>query len=328
MRRRKFITLLGGAAAWPLVAFAQQTQRIRRIGVLMPFAADDPEIVVRVSAFTQALRDLGWTVGSNLQIDYRWSGGDTDRMRSFAAELIAMSPDVIVANGSPAMEALQQASSTVPTVFLAVVDPVGAGYVASLARPGGNVTGFTLFEYSISGKWLELLKQVAPRISQAAILRDAALASGIGQFATLQSAAQSFGVELRPVDVRDASEIKRGITAFANKSNCGLVVTTSTLAVSHRDLIIALAAQYQLPAVYPLRLFVVEEGLISYGPDIIDPYRQLAGYIDRILKGEKPADLPVQAPTKYELVINVKTAKTLDLTIPDKLLATADEVIG
>ncbi len=201
-------------------------------------------------------------------------------------------------------------------------------YVASLARPGGNVTGFTLFEYSISGKWLELLKQVAPRISQAAILRDAALASGIGQFATLQSAAQSFGVELRPVDVRDASEIERGITAFANKSNCGLVVTTSTLAVSHRDLIIALAAQYQLPAVYPLRLFVVEEGLISYGPDIIDPYRQLAGYIDRILKGEKPADLPVQAPTKYELVINLKTAKTLDLTIPDKLLATADEVIG
>jgi len=326
IKRREFITLLGAASAWPLTARAQQQERMRRVAVLMPFAADDPEAMVRVTAFVQALQELGWTVGRNVRIDYRWSGADTNRMRIFAAELVGLSPDVIVANGSDAMRALQ-ATSTVPTVFLAVVDPVGAGYVASLARPGGNSTGFTLFEYSISGKWLELLKQIAPRTMQAAVLRDAALPSGIGQFAAIQSAAQSFGIEVSPIDVRDAGEIERAVKGIPRGSNGGLVVTTSALAVTHRDLIIALAARYQLPTVYPLRLFVSAGGLISYGPDIIDPYRRAAGYVDRILKGAKPAELPVQAPTKYDLAINLKTARALGLEVPPTLLATANGVI-
>lgn len=328
MRRREFIALVGSAAViGPLAARAQQAERMRRIGVLMPFAADDPEALVRLTAFLHALQDLGWTVGRNVRIDYRWSADDTNRMRSFAAELVALSPDVILANGSPAVGALQQSTRTVPTVFLAVVDPVGAGYVANLARPGGNATGFTLFEYGISGKWLELLKQIAPRVTRAAVLRDAAIASGIGQFAAIQSAASSFGVELSPIDVRDASEIERAVTTFAHGTNGGLIVSASALVVTHRDLIIALAARYQLPAVYPFRLFVTGGGLISYGPDIIDQYHRAASYVDRILKGEKPADLPVQAPTKYELAINLKTAKAFGLTIPPTLLARADEVI-
>jgi putative tryptophan/tyrosine transport system substrate-binding protein len=259
-------------------------------------------------------------------IDYRWSAGDPKRMRSFAAELVALSPDVILANGSPAMEALQQASSTVPTVFLAVVDPVGAGYVASLARPGGNATGFIMFEYSIGGKWPELLKEIAPNSKRAVVLREPTLPSAIGQFAAIQSAAPMFGIEVSPVDMR-ATGIERAIASFARSSNGGLIVPTSSLAVTHRDLIIELAARHRLPAIYPLHLFVSGGGLISYGPDIIDPYRRAATYINRILKGEKPANLPVQAPTKYELVINLKTAKALGLTVPDKLLALAEEVI-
>ena len=289
----------------------------------MPFGADDPEALARVTVFAQGLQELGWSIGGNVQVDYRWSAGDSKRLRSFAAELVALSPDVILANGSPAMEALQQATA----VFLGVVDPVGAGYVANLAQPGGNATGFTLFEYSISGKWPELLKEIAPNTKRAAVLREPALPSAIGQFAAIQSAAPSFGIEVSAVDMRDASGIEHAIAALARGSNGGLIVPTSALAVTHRDLIIALAARYRLPAVYPLRLFVSGGGLIAYGPDIIAPYRRAASYVDRILKGDKPADLPVQAPTKYELAINLKTAKTLGLAVPPTLLARADEVI-
>jgi len=327
--RRKFLaTLLGSAAAaWPLTARAQQTERMRRIGALMSLTADDPEVPARIAAFAQGLADLGWTIGRNLQIDYRWGAGDADHSRRYAAELLALVPDVILAVASPAVAALQQTTRTVPIVFVNIVDPVGAGFVDSLAQPGGNLTGFISFEYVISAKWLELLKDISPELKRVAVLRDAAIATGIGQLAVIQAAAPSFGVEVRPVSVRDADEIERAVTAFARSSNGGLIVTASTLAAVHRKLIIALAARHRLPAVYSVRYHATSGGLISYGPDTIDPFRRAAAYVDRILKGEKPADLPVQAPTKYELVINLKTAKPLGLDLPASVLARADEVI-
>ena len=329
MRRREFIILLGGAAvAWPLAARAQQADRMRRVGVLVSRIADDPEEQARLAAFVQGLQELGWTEGRNVRIDYRWAAGDADRSRTYAAELVALAPDVIVAAGSQSVAALEQTTRTVPIVFASVVDPVGAGYVTRLARPGGNATGFTAFEYSLSGKWLELLKEIAPNLTRIAILRDPALAAGIGQFAVIQAMAPpSFGVELSPIDVRDAGEIERDVAAFARGSNGGLIVTASSAASIHRELIIMLAARHRLPAVYPFRNYVTSGGLISYGPDPTDQFRRAAGYVDRILKGEKAADLPVQAPTKYELVINLKTAQALGLTVPPLLLARADAVI-
>jgi ABC-type uncharacterized transport system substrate-binding protein len=327
IRRRKVITLLGGAAAWPLTARAQQHERMRRIGVIFNLTPDDPEGQVRNAAFLQALQELGWTVGRNLQIDHRWTSADPDRIRKSVAELVALAPDVIQATSSPVTAALLQATRTVPIVFAQVADPVGSGLVESLARPGGNATGFTVFEYGISVKWLELLKEIAPQVMRAAILRDPAIASGIGQMAAIQGVAPGFGVELHPLGVRDATEIERAVTAFARSSNGGLIVTASPLTLLHRELIISLAVRHQLPTVYPLRFFVADGGLISYGPNTIDPYRRAAVYVDRILKGEKPADLPVQAPTKYELVVNIKTAKALGLDVPATLLASADEVI-
>src|SRR5215510_15112614 len=312
MRRREFISLLGSVgAAWPLLARAQQPERMRRIGVLMPGASDDSEFQARMTAFVQGLAQLGWIDGRNVRIDTRWGVADADRIRKNAAELLALAPDVILAPGSSALAPLLQATRTVPIVFTTVADPVGAGYVDSLARPGGNATGFIVYEYSIAAKWLELLKEIAPHVTRAAVLRDSAIAAGPGQFGVIQAAAPSLGVELRPIDVRDASEIERAIAAFAQGSNGGLIVTGSPGAIIHRDLLIALAARHRLPAVYSARLIAVAGGLISYGPESIDPLRRAAGYVDRILKGEKPADLPVQAPTKYELVINLKTAKAL-----------------
>jgi putative ABC transport system substrate-binding protein len=326
-RRREFISLLGGAAAWPLAARAQQGERVRRIGVLMNTVADDPEGKARNAAFERGLQELGWTDGRNVRIDYRWGAGDADRIRRYAAELVSLSPDVILTVGSATAGPLLQVTRTVPIVFVQAPDPVGAGFVDSLARPGGNATGFTLFEYGISGKWLELLKEIAPRVTRVAVLRDPAIAAGTGQLGAIQSAAPSFGVELSPLGVRDPGEIERAITAFARSSNGGLIVTVSTLAGVHRDLIVTLAARYKLPAVYYARYIVAGGGLISYGPDFVDQHRRAAGYVDRILKGEKPADLPVQAPTKYELVINLRTAKALGLEVPPSLLARADEVI-
>jgi putative ABC transport system substrate-binding protein len=328
MRRREFITLLGGAAAaWPLAARAQQREKMRRIGVLMNLAADDAEGQARLAAFLQGLQEAGWAVGRNVRIDLRWGAGDADRMRRDAAELVELAPDVILSSGTPTVAALSRATRSVPIVFAQVVDPVGAGLVASLARPGGNATGFTALEYGMSGKWVELLKEIARGVTRVAVLRDAASTSGIGQLGAIQSVTSSFGMELTPVGVSDAGEIERGVTAFARASNGGLVVTPVTLNIVHRDLIIMLAARLRLPAVYGLRPFVTAGGLISYGADSIDPYRRAAGYVNRILKGEKPADLPVQAPTKYELVINLKTAKALGLEVPPTLLARADEVI-
>jgi putative ABC transport system substrate-binding protein len=326
LRRRQFITLLGGAAAWPLAARAQQGERVRRIGVLTYLAADDAEGQARHAAFTQALAQLGWSEGRNLRLDARWANaGDVQR---HAAELAATAPDVLVAaTGTATVAALLQATRIIPIVFAIVVDPVGAGFVASLAKPGGNATGFTAYEYSMSGKWLELLKDIAPRMTWAAVLRDPAVASGIGQFGAVQIVAPSFGVELIPVDVRDAGEIERAVAAFASGSNGGLIVTASALGTAHRELITTVAARHKLPAVYPSRPYVTAGGLISYGPDLPDQFRRAAGYVDRILKGEKPADLPVQAPTKYELVINLKTAKTLGIEMPASVLARADEVI-
>jgi ABC-type uncharacterized transport system substrate-binding protein len=326
--RRKFLATLGGAAAaWPLAARAQQTERMRRIGALLPVPANDAEGRSRLTTFAQALQQLGWTVGQNIHIDYRWGDGTADTMRKNAAELVALAPDVILAVGSEAVAPLLQATRTVPIVFTTVADPVGAGYVDSLARPGGNTTGFTIYEYSISGKWLELVKEIAPRVTRAAILRDPAIAAGPGQFAAIQAVAASLGVELRPVDVRDAGEIERAITVFAQSPNSGLVVTGSAGALFHRGLIVALAARHRLPAIYPARYWATDGGLISYGPDFLDQLRRAAGYVDRILKGEKPGDLPVQAPTKYELIINLKTAKALGLELPPSVLARADEVI-
>jgi putative tryptophan/tyrosine transport system substrate-binding protein len=300
---------------------------MRRIGVLMAIAADDPEAQARLTAFVQGLQRLGWTVGQNVRIDYRWGGSNADDIRKYAAELVALAPDVILAHSSASVAPLLLATRTVPLVFTIVADPVGAGFVESLARPGGNATGFTNFEYSIAGKWLELLKEIAPGVTRAAVLRESALAAGPGQLGAIQALAQSLGIELRPIDVRDAGEIERVIAAFARDSNGGLIVTGSPAAAVHRGLIVALAARHRLPAVYNSRFYATGGGLISYGPDFVDQFRHAAGYVDRILKGEKPADLPVQAPTRYELVINLKTAKALGLEIPSSVLARADEVI-
>jgi putative tryptophan/tyrosine transport system substrate-binding protein len=327
MRRRAFISLLGGAAAaWPLAARAQQGERMRRIGVLVPQDQDSPVAQARIAALLQELQRLGWT-GRNVRIDIRWAGAEVENIRKHAAELAALAPDVILANGSVVVTPLLQATRTVPIVFVVVPDPVGAGFVDSLARPGGNATGFVQFEYGLSGKWLELLKEVAPRLTRAAVLRDAAIPAGTGQFGAIQSVAPSVGLEVSPVNIRDASEIERAVGAFARSANGGLIVTGSALAQLHRNLIITLAARYKLPAIYFERFFVTAGGLISYGPDLVDQYRRAADYVDRILKGEKPAELPVQAPTKYETVINLKTAKALGLEIPQTVLARADEVI-
>ena len=326
--RREFITLLGGAAAtWSLAARAQQSKRIRRVGVLMPYAANDPQVQGRNAAFLQGLQQLGWAVGNNVEIDYRWSGGNEEDTRKYVAELIALAPDVIFTSGSAGAGPLQRATRTVPIVFAQVPDPVGAGLAISLARPGGNITGFTPFEYGIGAKWLELLKQITPNVTRVAVVRDAAITSGIGSWGAIQSVAPSFGVELRPVDVRDASAIELGIAGFADSPNGGLILTGSALALVHRDLIIALAARHRLPAVYYERYYAVAGGLVSYGSDGIEQFRLAAAYVDRILKGEKPADLPVQAPTKYDLIVNLKTAKALGIEIPSTLLARADEVI-
>ena len=327
MRRREFVTLLGGsAAAWPVAARAQQGGRMRHIGFLIGLAADDPEGQARLVAFAQGLAGLGWTVGRNLRMDYRSAASNADLTRRYAEELVALAPEVIVAGGTPAAAALQQATRTLPIVFANVTDPVGAGYVVSLARPGGNITGFMNFEYGLSGKYLELLKQIAPRVTRAAVVRNLVAGTGTSQYAAIQAVAPSFGVELTPVDGRDAGEIERAVTAFAGGSNGGLIVTGGVAQIQ-RDLIISLAARHRLPAVYPARYYVTGGGLISYGQDDADRYRLAAGYVDRILKGEKPADLPVQAPTKFETVINLKTAKALGLDVPATVLVRADEVI-
>jgi len=326
--RRELITLLGGAvAAWPVAARAQQSERMRRIGVLMNMAADDPESQARLSAFVQGLQEFGWTVGRNVRIDYRWGEGDAERYRRQAAELFALEPDVILSWGAEVARKAQNASRVVPVVFAQSIDPVGSGMVASLARPGGNATGFTQFEYSLSGKWLELLKQIAPGVTRMAVLRDSGSSGGIGQWAIIQAGASSSGVEAFPINLREAAQIEHAVAEFARPGNGGLIVTMSVLGVRHRQLIITLAARHKLPAIYPERFYIAGGGLISYGPNIVDQYRRAAGYVDRILKGEKPADLPVQAPTKYELAINLSTAKTLGLTVPETLLARADEVI-
>jgi putative ABC transport system substrate-binding protein len=327
LKRREFITALGSAAAWPVVARAQQPERVRHIGVLLPAAADDAQIQTWFGAFLQALALLGWTIGNNVRMDTRWATADADTIRRHAAELAALAPDVILAHGSPAVGPLLQATRTVPIVFVVVADPVGGGFVDSLARPSGNATGFMNFEFSLSGKWLELLKQVAPNVTRVAVLRDSALGSSLSQFAVIQAAAAALGMEVRPINMRDAGEIEGAVAAFAHSTNGGLIVTGSPLTQLHRNLIITLAARHKLPAVYSNRFFVAAGGLISYGASLIDQYRQAAGYVDRILRGAKPADLPVQAPTKYELVLNLKTAKALGLDIPATVLARADEVI-
>ena len=327
MRRREFITLAGGAVAWPLAARAQQPERMRRIGVLLPGTANDAEYQARMVAFLQGLQQLGWSEGRNVRIDTRWAAGDANLIRKYVAELIALAPDVILAPGNTTVGPLLQATRAVPIVFTTLLDPVGAGFVESLARPGGNATGFIAFEYGLSGKWLELLKQIAPSLTRVAILRDPTTAAGIGQFAAIQSVAPSLSVEVNPVNMRDAGEIERAVTDFARSPNGGLIVTAGAGSAIHGDLIITLAARHKLPAVYGDRHFVTGGGLISYGPDRVDQYRQAAGYIDRILKGDKPGDMPVQAPTKYGLAINLKTAKALSLAVPPSLLASADEVI-
>jgi putative ABC transport system substrate-binding protein len=327
MKRRQFITLVGGAAAaWPLAARAQQAERVRRIGVLMSTAAGDAEGRARIAAFLDELQKLGWIDGGSARIDTRWPTS-MQEVRKYSAELVGLAPDVLLATGSASLADFLEATRTVPIVFVNVGDPVGGGFVESLARPGGNATGFSFTEYGVSVKWLELLKEIAPSLARVAVLRDARQASGSGQFGAIQAVAPSFGVELSPIDVRDASDIERAIAAFVRSAKAGLIITTGQMTLVHRDLIISLAARYGLPAVYWNRFYPAAGGLISYGPDPIDPYRRAAGYVDRILKGEKPADLPVQAPTKYELVINLKTAKALGLTLPPSLLARADEVI-
>jgi putative ABC transport system substrate-binding protein len=328
MQRREFITLLGGAAvAWPLTAHAQQPAAMRRIGVLMSLAADDRQRQARLAAFVQSLQELGWTEGRNIRIDTRWAAGKAIDARKYSAELVALAPDVILASGGTVVGTLLEATRTVPIVFTQTSDPVGAGFVASLARPGGNATGFTNFEFGMGAKWLELLKEIAPGVKRAAVLRDPAIAQGAGQFGAIQSVAPSLGLEVSPVNVRNAGVIEDAIATFAHSPNGGLIVAGSGLAIVHRQLIVTLAARYKLPAVYPLRLFVTAGGLISYGADAIEPHRRAAGYVDRILKGEKPAELPVQTPTKYEVTINLKAAKALGITVPPSLLATANEVI-
>jgi putative ABC transport system substrate-binding protein len=324
MRRREFITLVGTAVAWPVVARGQQSEQMRRIGVLMPFAKDNPEGQARIAAFLQGLQKLGWTEGRNLQIEYRWDSGD---LQKAAAELVASSPDVIFANGTVSVAALQQATRSVPIVFANVADPVSGGFVASLAKPGGNITGFTTFDYTMGAKWVELLKEIAPFVTHVGVIREPTVTASIAQLAAIQSAARLFGLEVSPLGGRDARDIEQTVTEFAGGSNRGLITVGAPLSVNNRDLIISLATRHRLPAVYPDRSFVAAGGLISYGPDVADLSRQAAGYVDRILKGEKPADLPVQSPTKFELVINLKTAKALGLTVPPSLLSRADEII-
>ena len=329
MRRREFITLVGGTAAtWPLAARAQQGEQMRRIGVLVSAVEGDPKQLEYITAFAQGLAELGWTVGRNVRIEYRWGAGDLDRFRRYAAELVALSPDVVLASAGSIVGAFQQASRTVPIVFVTTIDPVGGGWVESLSRPGTNATGFALYEFSMSGKWLELLKEIAPGVKRVAVIRDPSVPAGSGGLAAIQTVAPSLGVELTPVGVRDAAEIERAITTFARGPNGGLIMVGPPSSVQrHNDLIVALAARHRLPAIYPNSSFLIRGGLMSYASDRVDQYRRAAGYVDRILKGEKPADLPVQAPTKYELVINLKTAKALGLDVPDTLLARADEVI-
>jgi ABC-type uncharacterized transport system substrate-binding protein len=328
MKRREFITLVGGAAAtWPFAVRAQQPNGMRRIGVILPAAATDVEFQSRITAFQQGLHELGWTDGRNIRIDYRWAGSDADRIRRSAAELVALGPDVVLAVSSPVVGAFQQATHTVPIVFASVADPVGAGFVDSLARPGGNITGFLLFEFGLAGKWLDVLKQIAPQVTRVAVIRDPKTPAGIGQWAVIEAIAPSARVELSLINIRDADEIERDMVAFAHSSNGGLIVTATPLATQHRELIIRLARDHKLPAVYYERYFVAGGGLISYGPQFVDIFRRAATYVDRILKGEKPANLPVQAPTKYELAINLKTANALGFAVPPSLLARADEVI-
>jgi putative ABC transport system substrate-binding protein len=327
MRRRAFITLLGGAAAWPIAARAQQPERMRRIGVLMNFTEGDREGLARLAGFKQALQQLGWMEDRNIRFDIRWGGGSDQHLRALAMQLVSLSPDVILASSGSTMPALLEATHTIPIVFAQVPDPVGAGFVDSLARPGGNVTGFTNYEYGMGGKWLELLKEIAPGATRAAVLRDATDPAGIGQWGAIQSVAPQLGLELTPIGVRDAGEIERAVSAFARAPNGGLIVTGSAPAAVHRDLIIALTAKHRLPAVFPYRYFVTDGGLICYGPDPIDQFRRASSYVDRLLKGESPADLPVQNPTKYTLVINLKTAKVLGIKLSPALLARADEVI-
>jgi putative tryptophan/tyrosine transport system substrate-binding protein len=327
MKRRNFMSLLGGAAAWPFAARAQQPEPMRRVGVLMQIAEGDAESKIQVAEFLRELRELGWVVGRNVKLDTRWAGGDSDRIRKYAAELVALAPDVVLASGGTVVGALQQASRTVPIVFVNVTDPIGRGYVASLAEPGGNATGFTSFEFGIGGKWLELLKQIAPGMARVAVLRDPVITAGMGYLAAIHALAPSFGVEVSPVDVRVKSDMERAIAAFARTPNGGLIVTPDPAAIAHREVIIALASQYRLPAIYPFRYFAAEGGLISYGPNAIEQFRRAASYADRILKGEKPGNLPVQAPTKFELAISLKTAKALDVAVPQMLVSRADELI-
>jgi putative ABC transport system substrate-binding protein len=328
MKRREFLGAFSAAAMLPVLARAQQAGRERRIGVLVNFPANDTVARARIGAFQDVLQQLGWREGVNLRTEYRWTAGGDDKLAPFAQELVALSPEVIMGAGSPTVVALRKATRTIPIVFALVSDPVGAGFVESLARPGGNATGFTAFEYTIAAKWLELLKEIAPGVKYVAVLREATNPGGIGQFVAIQSAASSFGVEVQPIDGGSGKdEIERAVTAFAKKSNGALIVTATPMANIHRELIIALAERYQLPAVYGFRFHVERGGLIAYAPDQLDQYRGAAQYVDRILKGEKPRDLPVQAPTKYELVINLKTAKALGLIVPPALLARADEVI-
>jgi putative tryptophan/tyrosine transport system substrate-binding protein len=327
MKRRDFMTLLGGTpAAWPLALRAQDTERVRRIGMLNALEPDDPEAQARILAFEQTLQHSGWVIGRNLKLEIRQIGGDVDRIRSYAAELVALAPDLIVSIGSVAVAQLQQATRTIPIVFVNAPDPVGAGFVQSMARPGGNITGFSSFEYSMSGKWAELLKQIAPNVTRALVLRDPNSAAGIGQFAAIRSVAQSLGIELTPVNVRESEEMEQSIAAFGASGIGGMIVTAGATG-ARRKLMISLAARYKLPAVYPYRYYAMDGGLVTYGPNTLDTIRRAGAYADRILKGEKPAEMPVQAPTKYELVLNLKTAKTLGLSFPQTVLATADEVI-
>ena len=330
MRRRDFVrAIVGSATAWPLTLRAQQSKPkpMRRVAALMPYSANDPQAQNRNAAFLQGLQQLGWTVGQNVQIDYRWSAGSEDDTREYAAELVALAPDCIFASGSTAVEPLRRATRTVPIVFVLVPDPVGAGFIASMARPGGNITGFSQYDYSIAAKWLALLKEIAPNTIRAAVLRDPAITGGIGQWAAIQSVSSAIGIEVTPISLLDAGEMDSALTAFAHSPNGGLIVTGSALTVVRRDLIIALAARDRLPAVYYDRYYVAAGGLISYGSDNVEQFRLAAAYVDRVLKGEKPADLPVQTATKYELIINLKTAKALGLDVPSSLLARADEVI-